>query len=122
MNQRIFVVLVLVVCIVFGLVKIGGSAFAISAPCGLRVGVVLHTSGPMLGLDLIADGPVCLPHEVCGPQKMVIGSKPARVHSGIEQHLAGLVGMLLIRRLPDELVKDGPVCLPHEPCGPGMLG
>src|SRR5262245_57073927 len=57
-------------------------------PCGLRVGVVSHTSDPMLGLNLVADGPVCLPHEVCGPQRTVIGSRPIKAHSGIEQDLA----------------------------------
>jgi len=103
-------------------INFGGPMCFPGDPCGLRVGVVSHTSDPMLGLNLVADGPVCLPHEVCGPQRTVIGSRPIKAHSGIEQDLASLVDMLLVKRLPDQLLKDGPVCLPHEPCGPGMLG
>lgn len=122
MERRIFVVLLLAVSIVSGLVKLGGALFAKNDPCESGVGLTSHASDLEMVPKVIADGPVCLPHEVCGPQRAVVGSIAMKKESGMDQDVADVSGMHVVKRLPVELPKDGPVCLPHEPCGPGMLG
>lgn len=122
MERRMFVVLVLVVSIVSGLVKFGGTLFAKSDPCASHVGLASRGFDLEMGPKLVADGPVCLPHEVCGPQRAVVGSIAMRTESGIDEDLANVAGMHVVKRLSVQLPKDGPVCLPHEQCGPGKLG
>lgn len=122
MERRMFVVLVLVVSIVSGLVKFSGTLFAKNDARDSQVALASRAFDLEMGPKLLADGPVCLPHEVCGPQRAVVGRIAMSTESGIDEDLANVAGMHVVKRLSVEPPKDGPVCLPHEQCGPGMLG